>query len=188
MADIKCWTNRDGVRECGMVVPPEYAQQETRTINERGITIDVQKRAKTKEELAEERRIAEEEAKRKAEEERKRKEQQAYDRVLLSTFLTEEDILAARDRKLTTIDGTIDITQISIDKLEEKLAAERKRAANFERRGQEVPPQMQEDIDTLEQQIANKRDYIAAQEKERAELIEKYEADRQRFRQLKGLE
>ena len=26
-AGIKCWTNNDGVRECGNAVPPEYAQQ-----------------------------------------------------------------------------------------------------------------------------------------------------------------
>ena len=50
---FKCWTNNEGVRECGNVVPPEYAQQKTRTINERGITTEVKERAKTKEELAE---------------------------------------------------------------------------------------------------------------------------------------
>ncbi|MGW8227457.1 MAG: hypothetical protein ACWGOW_01080, partial [Gammaproteobacteria bacterium] len=55
---IKCWTNKDGVRECGAVVPPEYSQQRVEVMNERGIVVDVKEAAKTKEQLAEEARLA----------------------------------------------------------------------------------------------------------------------------------
>ena len=53
---IKCWTNKEGVRECGAVVPPEYSQQRVEIMNERGIVVDVKEAAKTKEQLAEEAR------------------------------------------------------------------------------------------------------------------------------------
>ena len=49
-ARFKCWTNSDGVRECGENVPPEYAQQGHEEINKLGITVDKQERAMTEEE------------------------------------------------------------------------------------------------------------------------------------------
>jgi chromosome segregation ATPase len=192
-ADIKCWTNRDGVRECGNMVPPEYAQQESRTINERGITTDVKERAPTKEELEEQRRQQEaerqrleEEKRQQALEEQRRKERENYDRVLLSTFLSEEEILNSRDRKLSAIDATIEITRITIDKLQDNLDKEKGRAANLERQGKPIPERRQEDIDSLQKQIDEKKSYIASKEREKQELTDKYAADLERFRELKA--
>ena len=192
-AGIKCWTNRDGVRECGNAVPPEYAQQETRTINKRGITTDISERAPTKEELEEQERQKEAEQLRLEEEERqlaleeqRRKQQETYDRVLLSTFLNEEEILRSRDRKLVAIDATLELTRITVDKLQEKLEAEKARAANYERQGKTLPERTQEDIDSLQKQIDDKQNYIVSKEKEKQELLDKYEADMVRFRELKA--
>lgn len=192
-AGIKCWTNKDGVRECGNAVPPEYAQQETRTINKRGITTDISERALTKEELEEQQRKQEaeqlrleEEKQQQALEEQHRKEQETYDRVLLSTFLNEEEILRSRDRKLVAIDATLELTRITVDKLQDKLASEKARAANYERQGKALPERTQEDIESLQKQIEDKQSYIASKENERQELIDKYEADMVRFRELKA--
>ena len=55
-AAIKCWVNKDKVRECGQSVPPEYSQQRIEVINDKGIVIKVIERTKTPEELAEFRR------------------------------------------------------------------------------------------------------------------------------------
>jgi hypothetical protein len=185
-AGIKCWTNSDGVRECGNMVPPEYAQKETRTLNDEGITTEVKARAKTPEELAAERARLEEEKRRQAEEEQRRREQQAYDRVLLSTFLSKEDILRSRDRKLSAIDATIEITRITIDKLNEKLNKEKGRAANLERQGKPIPESLQQDIASLQNQIGDKESYIASKEREKQQLIDKYAADLKRFLELKA--
>ena len=38
---IKCWVNKDGVRECGYTVPPEYSQQRIEIMNQRGIVVEV---------------------------------------------------------------------------------------------------------------------------------------------------
>ena len=35
-ARFKCWTNSDGVKECGQNVPPEYAQQGHEEVNSLG--------------------------------------------------------------------------------------------------------------------------------------------------------
>ena len=52
-ADIKCWRNKDNVRECGQAVPPEYSQKRIEVINSKGITV---KTIPGKEELDEIRR------------------------------------------------------------------------------------------------------------------------------------
>lgn len=193
VAGIKCWTNRDGVRECGNMVPPEYAQQKSETINDQGITTDVRERAPTKEELEERRRQQEAEAKRLEEQKRqqeleakRRQDQEAYDRMLLSTFLTEKDVTDSRDRKIGAIDATIELTRATIDKLQGNLDREKSRAAGFERQGKPVPKRSQDDIDSLQKQIDDKTSYIDSKEREKQQIIDKYAADLERFRALKA--
>ena len=43
---IKCWTNKEGFRECGYTVPPEYAQKGHQEIGKFG-TVEEVERAKT---------------------------------------------------------------------------------------------------------------------------------------------
>jgi hypothetical protein len=192
-AAIKCWTNKEGVRECGNAVPPEYAQQQTRTLNKRGITTDIQERAPTQEELAEkarqeeaERQRLEKEKRQQAIEEQHRQEQAAYDRMLLSTYLNEKEIMRSRDRKLVAIDATIELSRITIGKLREKLDEEKSNAARLERQGKELPERAREDIASLQKQIQDKESYIASKEKERKDLVDQYDADMARFRELKA--
>jgi hypothetical protein len=187
IAAIKCWTNKEGVRECGNVVPPEYAQKETRTLNERGITVEVKERAKTAEELEQERLAKEAEEARAREEKRRQEEQAAYDRMLLSTFTTEADVLASRDRATGSIDATIEISGATITQLTRKLDDLKKRAAGLERAGNPLPADLKEDMASLERQIADKHEYIDNKKQEKARILEKYEADLRRYRELKGI-
>ncbi len=182
---IKCWTNNEGVRECGNTIPPEYSQKSSKTLNERGITVETRKRALTKEELAEKQQREEEEKRRIAEEKAARKKQNAADRVLLYTFLTEEEIIAARDRKLTVIDGNIEVTNITIGKLKGDLKEQRKKAANSERKGKPVSEGTLTGIASLERQIKSKKEFIEAKKAEKKAIIEQYAKDLERFRELK---
>lgn len=183
---FKCWTNNEGVRECGNVVPPEYAQQKTRTINERGITTEVQERAKTKEELAEEQRKKEEEQLRMEQEKARRAKQDAFDKVLMMTFTSEKEIIASRDRKLAAIQGTIEITEVMISKFKEKLAEKKQRAANLERRGKKIPDDLLNEIGALNKQAAEKKAYIVTKQREQEQLRQKYAVDLKRYREITG--
>lgn len=183
-AGFKCWTNSEGVRECGNTVPPEYSQKKTETVNDHGVTVDVRERAKTRAELeAERKRLAAERARLAAEQERQR-QQEASDRVLLATFVTEQDIVQARDRKLAAISGTVEVSRASIGKLEEKLGDYQRRAGNLERNGRPVPDDLKADMATVKAQIANKEEYITAQQAEMERLRRKYQQDIIRFREL----
>ena len=183
-AGIKCWTNDQGVRECGNAIPPEYVDQRNETLNDRGMTVDVQERAKTEEELEAERRREAEAARRRAEAEARRQEQARRDRVLLSTFTSVEDIKDSRERKAAAIDATIELNRRTIASLEEKLTGYEQRAARLERKGQQVPDGLIQDMARLRQQIENKRGFVESKQAEKEALLEKYAADIRRYREL----
>ncbi|MGE0082671.1 MAG: hypothetical protein AB7U81_15430 [Thiohalomonadaceae bacterium] len=185
-AAIKCWTNSEGVRECGNEVPPEYAQQETRILNQRGMTLEVQERAMSAEERAAQERRSEVQEGEALEEQRRREEQARSDRVLLSTFSSEQDIIMARDRQVSALRDVVTYTRLNVGKLEAKLAEYQKRSANYERSGKPIPANLEQDMATLQKQIENKRAYADTKEEELTALEQKYDRDLQRFRELMG--
>ena len=180
---IKCWVNKDGVRECGYSIPPEYSQQRIEIMNERGIVVDVIEAAKTKEELAEEARLA----KLKKEEERRLQEQQLRDRILLNTFTTERDLKISYDDKIAVVMGHIDISNTSSRTLDQNLRETQRKAANYERAGEKIPENVLEEIETLKRQLKDNSEFVARKMSEINMLNEQYEADLKRFRELKGI-
>lgn len=184
-AGIKCWTNHDGMRECGNVVPPEYAQKSHREFNQQGIMVKQTTRAKTKEEIEQERAEQARLAAEKAETERIAKDQAARDRILLDTFTTEDDLFLTRDGKLQAIEARIRHAKSRIDKLEQSLADLHAQAAMLERLGKPVPEALQREIANVEQQIGANRTFIEQYQSEQEEVRASFEADLQRLRELK---
>jgi len=184
---IKCWTNNEGVRECGAAVPPEYSQQRVEVVNERGMVVEVKERAKTMEELEAEKREADRLTKLKQEEERRQEEQRLRDTILLSSFTTERDIKISYDDKIASIRGIIDITNTGTRSLNENLQAAQKNAANYERAGEKPPEKLFKEMENLKRLIKENDQFIARKEDEIKTLRQQYEADLNRFRELKGI-
>jgi hypothetical protein len=179
---FQCWTNSDGVRECGNSVPPEYSQQRVETLNDKGMVVEIQGPAKTKEQLEQEKR---EEELRKAQEDREA-EQRRKDMVLLRTFTTERDLKISYNNKTNSINGIIELTRSSNKNLRENLEQLQKRAANLERSGKPIPDKMVNEMQSVKRQIKNNEDFIAEKQQEIAELNKRYDADLKRFRELKS--
>jgi len=185
-AKIVCWKNKEGVRECGNAVPPEYAQQSVERKSDMGLTVEKTDRAKTGEELARER---EEQERREAEEaERKRlaAEQARKDRVLLQTFSTEEDLKLTRDGKVAAIDSRIRHSEQLVEKFRENVEHMQGEAAALERSGKKVPPKLSQQIAEAQSQIDKTLSEIERRKQERVMLKEQFEVDLARFRELKG--
>jgi len=185
-SSFQCWVNKQGIRECGNEVPPEYSQGKTETINKYGITTKVEARAKTKEEAEAEQRAQEEQARKEAQEKQALKEQQAYDRVLLASYFSEQDINSARNRRLSAIDAAIDMTNNSITQQQGKLNKEEQRAAALKKSGKAVSADDQSEMDSLRKEINDKKVFIAAKQKEREATNVEYDGYVKRFRELKG--
>ncbi|MGH8509083.1 MAG: hypothetical protein ACREVH_10245 [Gammaproteobacteria bacterium] len=183
-AAIKCWTNKEGVRECGNAVPAEYAQQGHTKFNAQGVAVGQKKRAKSQAEFAEEQRIK----KQKAEEDRKRQEAEKADRVLLDTFSSEDDLVFAREGKVSAIEAQIQLTESHIEKIQVNLDRMISIAADVERRGQKPTEQAMADIEKVRAQIADNRSFIEAKRAEQEAVRQQYAVDIERFRKLTGKE
>jgi hypothetical protein len=179
---IKCWTNSDGIRECGNSVPPEYAQQGHEELNRLGITVNRIERAKTKEELEAEARLAEQKEQR----QRVARARAERDRVLLHTFSNEDEIIMARDGKLAIIENEINIARQNINITKKNLDALTKSAAQMERNGKPVTDSLRSDIASAQSQVKGYGEFIAKKQREKERFRRAYAADLKRFRQLKS--
>ena len=133
---------------------------------------------------AEERRL--EEIRR--EEERKAARQRAHDRMLLSTFTTEDDMIMTRDGKIAAIDSVIRITRGRIDKLEQEIEQDTRRAANLERAGRAVPKDLDERIAGNRERIQRYENFIESKQAEQEAIRRQFEADIRRFRELRAMQ
>lgn len=187
-AGIKCWTNDEGVRECGNAVPPKYSQKGHREISDTGITLSTTDRAKSKEELRTEREEAARLAAIRAEEERKIRERETKDRVLLSTYTTEEDLKLAHQGQVAAIDLRIEHTELILKQLDQSLAELRGKAAKLERKGKPITPELKNQIAKVKAQRDDSEAFIEKRRIQKAELAAQFDVDLNRYRELKGLD
>jgi hypothetical protein len=176
------WTDENGKVHYGDKIPPEYAKQERKVLNEQGVAVKTLEAAKTPEQLAEEARLAEQ----RREQERIAAEKAAHDRMLLATFTSEDDMVMTRDGKIAAIDGILRVTRGRIENIEETLADLTREAAELERAGRPIPDSLHERIKTARAQSERYHDYIAAKRQEQEDIRQQFETDIRRFRELKA--
>ena len=181
-AGIKCWTNNEGVKECGNVVPQEYSQEGHEEISSQGVSVKKTARAKTSEELAAETEANQEQAER----ERLAIEQASKDRVLLDTFTTEEDLILTRDGKLLAIDSRITHTKQVTEGLEKQLDGLEEQAANQERAGKSLTEELLTQLASVNRQIEEQMAFITSLQQEKIDLGAQFDADLVRYRMLKN--
>lgn len=179
---IKCWTNNQGVRECGEKVPPEYAQKGYQELSKQGLVLDKQERAKTSEELEEEAR----QAALRAEEQRLQAERAREDQVLLATFSKVEDIELVRDERIAALESSIKLAQKRTETIQLDLDKRIQSAADAERAGKTPSDALLKDIESLRRQIRTNNNYIEERQKEQEQTRNEYAENIERFKILKS--
>ena len=179
---MKCWENSDGVRECGLTVPPEYAQKSHREISSQGLTTEESERAKTEEERAEEERLAAIQK----EEDAKKAEAAAQDKILLDTYSNTDDIQMTSDGKISALDSTIKLANKRNEKSQSDLDKLTATAAAEELAGKQPSEDLIKDIESLNRQIKNNDKFIADKRMEQEEIKKEYAEKIERFLQLTG--
>lgn len=174
------WVDEKGQVHYSDKIPPEYAGQQRDVLNNQGVKKQTIEGAKTPEQLAEEAR----QAKLQEEEKQRAEEQARRDRILLSTYTTEDEITMARDGKVAALDTYIKVTNSRVDKLKAQLDALRKRAEQTDA-STPAGAKLQKDIAHTEQQIRENEGYVEAKHREQDELRARFEQDLQRYRELK---
>ena len=182
-ARFKCWTNNEGIRECGEKVPPEFAQKGHEEMSGQGIVLKKKERALTKEELVEEARLAVIAA----EQQKLEDEQAKQDRILLDTFISVADIGTVRDDKLSVIESSITLTNKRNEKTQEDLDKRIQAAATAERAGNAPNEALLDDIKLLRARIEKNKVFIEDRKKDQDVVKAAAEVDIERFKRLKGL-
>lgn len=180
-ARIKCWTNNEGIRECGTSVPPEFAQKGYQEISEHGTVAKKLERAKNDEEIAEQKRLAAITA----EKQKAAEEQDKQDKILLDTFTNVDDIEMSRDGKIGVIESSIVLSKKRNKKIQQDLDNRIQAAASAERSGKAPDEVLIKDIDDLRRRIKNNEIFIAEKRREQEAVRQASNADIERFNRLK---
>lgn len=183
------WVDENGIVHFGDSVPPEYARTERHVVNEHGISVDVLPAQKTEEQLQDQARL---EALAAAEK-RRFEETQQRDAILLSTYLTVDEIEALRNRRKELLDGQIRVTEIYLANLREKLQKLQTDASRFQPYNSD--PNAPPIHDWLAKELSNTLNSILVYEKtlddtrvQQSQLVAKFDKDIDRFKHLKGLD
>lgn len=184
VAKLYRWVDADGNTHISDKLPPSQAGQARSELNERGMEVKKVDRAKTAEEMAQERELE----RLRQEREKLIEKQQAEDRVLLLTFRSEDDIIMAQDGKLTAIDVIIQIASSNIKQSKEQLVNMQNNAADFERKGKQPPAKLVQEITATRQHLKDSYATIIAKEKDKDRIRKKTQEDLKRFRSLKQLQ
>jgi hypothetical protein len=182
-AKLYRWVDEEGNVHYSDRVPPAAAEKERKVLNEEGRTIERHQRAKTREE-AEQQRRSEQQI---IEEARRREEQQRQDRMLLMTFTTAEDLEHVRDDRVAAVDAQIMILDEKLERLRKARADLDAQAAKLTEGGQAmISDDLNQRLQRNEAEIRRSEAYLESRRAERQAIVDKFNADLERFKELKA--
>ena len=179
-AEYYRWIDKNGDVQYGDHVPAADTNQGRDRINEGGRVVESIDRAKTAEEIRvweEQQRLAEIQRQEVA-------EQEAYDRALVATFTSVEDMENARDERVTLIEQTIELSRGRLHKQQKELAKLNDTRKRFESQNLNTPPWIDRNEKQILDQISGIEDYIRDRELEKEELKQQFDRDIERFSEL----
>lgn len=178
------WVDDTGVVHYGDSVPPEYADAEKQILNHLGVRVGIVRGKKTAEEIAEENRIAEVR--------RQEKLQRRQDQALLATYLSVDEIIMHRDRRIELFQAQSRVTELYLRNMMRRMATLREEASNFrpyseDPEAQMIDPELAEDILLTKATIKRHQANLARFRDDEKNIIERFDGDINRFRSLKGI-
>ena len=178
------WTDEDGVVHYGDSVPAEYAERPKEVLNDQGIAVSRIEGKKTDEQRAQEAREAELRAAADI--------QRRADMALLNTYLSVEEIVMHRDRRVELFQAQSRVTELYLRNLAGRLESLRKDASRFQPYSDDPNAPMIDD--DLAADLRKTRDTIARHERnlekyasEEQQIIKRFDGDIARFKVLKGI-
>jgi len=171
------WVDTEGRIFYSDQVPPQQSKLKREELNKEGRVVNTIKAAKTKEQISLEKRL---ELLRKSQETIINKKK-SYDKVLLSTFRSVDDLRMTLAGKLASIDAQKRFAESSLANSQANLQAARKKAAKAERSGRKVPKSVLKEIDSIEESISHTYVDIAQILTKRKAIQRKFDMDITRF-------
>jgi hypothetical protein len=182
------WQDDAGNVHYGDRVPAEFAANGHAVLNEYGVEIETVTGKMTAEELAAMRAEAEAQAQARA----AAAESRLRDKVLLSTYLSVEEIEALRDSRIELLDGQIRLTQRYLDNLRAKIVKLEKEAQQYspysaEPGAKPIDENLARELsDTLNSILLYEKNMSKSLEEQR-QIKKKFASDIRRFNELQLL-
>ena len=117
--------------------------------------------------------------------ERERVVAERRDRALIESYTSEGEIDLAKARAIGTIDGQVQSAEAFIAQMAKRRDELDAKKATFAPRP--VPGSIEREIETIDAEVVRQNEFIAARRKEAATVAARYDSDKQRFRELRGL-
>lgn len=115
------------------------------------------------------------------------REQERRDRALMATYTSEEEIDAARERSLSLpVEGTKAI-ESKLDKVNRQLTELKKQADVLATQKKKLPAHLLEDVNLSQKEVSGLEADLAQRKVQSDSIRAKFEADKLRFRELKGV-
>ena len=178
------WVDGDGIVHFGDSIPAEYSDIERQVVNDHGVTVAVLRAKRSDEEIAEEKRQEELQIVRAA--------QLQKDRALLATYLSVDEIVLHRDRRVELFQAQSRVTELYLRNLERRLTSLEKEASEYQPysddpNAEAIDPALVGDItktkDTIERHQANLERF----REDEQNVVAQFDGDIDRFKNLKGL-
>lgn len=184
-AKVFKWTDKDGVTHYGDSIPAEYAELPKEVLNTHGVTVENLAGKKTPEELEAERiekeRVAAIEL------------QRRRDRALLATYLSVDEILMHRDRRVELFKAQSRVTELYLRNLQRRMAKLRSEAANFQPYSEDpqapmIDGELAEDLRSTKEIIVRHERNLKKFQADEQQIVARFDGDISRFKTLKGIE
>lgn len=179
------WEDAEGNVYYGDSIPPEFAERPKEVLNDEGIIVDELEGKKTPEQLEQERienerRVAQE-------------LQVRADRALLATYLSVDEILMHRDRRVELFQAQARVTEIYLKNLERRLLALRKEAAQYQPYSDDsnapmIDESLANDLRKTKETIARHERNLEKYHQNEQDVIKRFNGDVERFKKLKGID
>lgn len=179
------WVDKDGNVHYGDSVPAEYAEVDKQVVNEHGVTMGVVRGRKSAEELAEERRQEELRAQREL--------QRRQDQALLATYLSVDEIVMHRDRRVELFRAQSRVTELYLRNLQKRLETLQKEASRYRPYSEDpdapmIDPELAADIATTRDNIARHQENLRRFKEGEEQIVARFAGDIDRFKALKGVD
>lgn len=172
------WVDEKGVVHYTDKLPPEAVDKASVEFNKQGVPVKKTDKALT----PEQRRASEQDAQRQKQLARQQEELARRDRALLSSYTSEAEIDLARNRSLQTINNVVQSTLAYSEQLNKrKFEVEAKRE---ESKGKPIAAVLDRELEGIESELVRQAELIVQKKRETEMVVAKYDADKQRWREL----
>ncbi len=180
-ADTYKWVDNQGVTHYSETLPPEYANKSRQILNKSGVVI------KTQDVLTpDERRAKDEESAKTRAEAAAARDQRRYDKSLVESYSSVDEIELAKTRSLQQVDAGITSINSQIAMVTNHLSSLQKEVAERRKANKKVPLFMLNEIKESQERLGSLQQDLARSKEKRADVQARFDSEKTRYKELTG--